>query len=150
MNAMYVLCNQQQQYLEKSGEWGLGNDNRAIYRTAHKDEAINQKVELTVKNPALRITICELESNEKGLLSLPTQSADSNPKVDQPLVTPEVETCVAPEQAPILEANADAKTGASSSEPSTAPHEPPTNQPALVAQQEAQAATQAQQQQALV
>lgn len=68
---MFIICNQHQQILEKSGNWQYGEENRSVYRTQHKDEAINQIVELTVKNPDLRAKITAVDVNEKGLLILP-------------------------------------------------------------------------------
>ncbi|WP_075186987.1 hypothetical protein [Teredinibacter haidensis] len=76
MNQIYVIRNQHQQFLEKSGGWSQGEDNRSVYRAVHRDEAINQIVELTVKNPDLRARICKLEVNEKGLLKLPSPTID--------------------------------------------------------------------------
>jgi len=78
MDHLFVLCNQHQHFLTKSGEWNSGEDNRALYRTPHKDEAINQMVELTVKQPELRIQIVSVSQTERGLLKLPkTATSDA-------------------------------------------------------------------------
>lgn len=75
MNHVYVLSNQEHEYLEKSGDWSRGEDSRSLYRTPHKDEALNQMVELSVKNPTLRIRVCEVAVDEKGLLRINVSDA---------------------------------------------------------------------------
>lgn len=57
MLAVFLLQNQCDQYLSKSGEWLNGADSKALYRTVHKDEAINQKVEVAVKQADTRAKI---------------------------------------------------------------------------------------------
>lgn len=79
MNQLYVLCNQYDQFFAKSGEWNNGDENRALFRTPHKDEALNQKVELTVKHPELRIRIVAASQNERGALQLPHTALESPP-----------------------------------------------------------------------
>lgn len=57
MLAVFLLQNQYDQYLSKSGEWLDGADSKTLYRTVHKDEAINQKVEVAVKQADTRAKI---------------------------------------------------------------------------------------------
>ncbi|MFL0800895.1 MAG: hypothetical protein K6L80_10630 [Agarilytica sp.] len=66
MSIVYLLQNQHDQYLSKAGEWLEGDAASALYRTEHKDEAINRKVEFTVKNVALRISIVKASLRENG------------------------------------------------------------------------------------
>lgn len=57
MLAVFLLQNQNDQYLSKSGDWLSGADSKALFRTSHKDEAINQKVEISVKQADPRVSI---------------------------------------------------------------------------------------------
>lgn len=70
MAIVYLLQNQDKHFLDRSGEWVTSENNQSLYRTTHKDEAINQKVEFSVKNPHLRIAVTEACLNEKGKLLL--------------------------------------------------------------------------------
>lgn len=66
MTEVYLLKNHQGFYLNKQQDWVDGTDAASLYRTEHKDEAINTKVELTVKAPDLRIVIVDCALNERG------------------------------------------------------------------------------------
>jgi len=87
MNRVFVICNQHEQFLAKSGEWGDGSENRSIYRTPHKDEALNRMVELTVKDPNLRARICEIEKTEKDVLQLPAHSEERSMAADEAAIS---------------------------------------------------------------
>ncbi|MFL0803574.1 MAG: hypothetical protein K6L81_07635 [Agarilytica sp.] len=87
MSIVYLLQNQHDQYLSKAGEWLEGDAANTLYRTEHKDEAINRKVEFTVKNVELRIAIVKASLRENGtpeLSSIPknteekTQTSDNH------------------------------------------------------------------------
>lgn len=82
MSEVYLLKNQHDEYLEKSGEWVLDGDSKSLYRTEHKDEAINMKVEFSVKKPDIRITLEKARYDEKGKLVLASQAAKQAPAAD--------------------------------------------------------------------
>lgn len=84
MNQLYVLCNQYDQFFTKSGEWNNGDENKTLFRSPNKDEAINQKVELTVKHPELRIRIVVVSQNERGALQLPHAEGEQQSVPPQP------------------------------------------------------------------
>lgn len=87
MARVFVLQNQHKQFLSKQGQWTDGRDVGCLYRTEHKDEAINQVFEVSSKDYTLRVTSLVCELNERG----------------QPLLAPEHLPPVALEE----EANAD-------------------------------------------
>lgn len=108
MTTVFLLVNQDNLLLERSSSWGYGNDLRALYKTPHRDEALNLKVELTVKDPLLRVRIEQAELDDRGLPRLadallekipprPPQ-AESNPD-DNPADVPENSETDAPAQA---------------------------------------------------
>lgn len=67
MTQVYILQNQHQQFLGKQREWLDGGDAGALFRTPHKDEAINQMVEINTKDYSQRIQIRACQTNDKGL-----------------------------------------------------------------------------------
>ena len=66
----YILKNQFDLFLDKHGQWVDHADPASLYRTVHKDEAINIMVEHSVKNPELRIKVETCGLNHKGHLAL--------------------------------------------------------------------------------
>ena len=70
MSDIYILQSQNNLYLSKSGDWVSGDDSKILFRTQYKDEAINQKVELTVKQPELRVHIAMAQLSDNGKLIL--------------------------------------------------------------------------------
>ncbi|WP_053979324.1 hypothetical protein [Marinagarivorans algicola] len=75
MTEVYLLQNSENLFLNKRQEWVDGSEAASLYRTPLKDDAINTKVEITVKAPDARITIIVCTLDDKGLPSLP--SADT-------------------------------------------------------------------------
>lgn len=66
MTTVYILQNQNKLILNKQREWTDGRELNSLYRTPHKDEAINQKVEVNSKDYTQRISLLECELNEKS------------------------------------------------------------------------------------
>ena len=71
MTVIYLLQNSEKLFLNKQKEWVDGNEASSLYRTTFKDDAINTKVEITVKVPNERITIVASTPDEKGNPCLP-------------------------------------------------------------------------------
>lgn len=80
MSNIYILQSQNNLYLSKSGDWVSDDDTKILFRTQHKDEAINQKVELTVKQPELRVNIGIAQLSDNGKLVLPKEQEEILPK----------------------------------------------------------------------
>lgn len=70
MTEVYIIRNQHQLYLDKQGAWVDGSDSHQLYRTRFKDEAINTKVELSVRQPELRLTLVAGVLDERSQISL--------------------------------------------------------------------------------
>lgn len=81
MASVFIIKNQHNEYLDRSNEWVDASQAKSFYKTAHKDEAINQKVEIAVKRPDLRLKTVEAQTNEKGVLS-PEMIASESPKTE--------------------------------------------------------------------
>lgn len=67
MNTVYLLQNQRGEFLSKQGEWVDGREAGTLFKTPHKDEALNQKVEVNSKDYTLRIQLLECEQNNRGI-----------------------------------------------------------------------------------
>lgn len=80
MTEVFIIQNHDQTYLGKQGDWTSGCEASQLFRTHHKDEAINMKVEQSVRNPQLRLSIVTGELNDKGQLQLNHPS--TRPSID--------------------------------------------------------------------
>ncbi|KUJ83900.1 hypothetical protein AWR36_008810 [Microbulbifer flavimaris] len=114
MSHVYVLTNQHQQFLSKSNEWIDGRDANRLFRSEHKDVAINQMFEANTRDVNLRIELLECPTGPKGHPQVPAEALGdpeiepgapeemppgSNPEVN-PEPAPEVEPDGAPEITP--------------------------------------------------
>lgn len=63
---IFVIQNQDALFLSKHGDWIDGHNPHLVFRTHHKDEAVNVRVEHSVRDPFLRLRIITCATNEKG------------------------------------------------------------------------------------
>jgi len=70
MTDVLVLQNQHGDYLSKQREWISAGDSKSLFRSIERDEVINEKVELTVKHPDLRVSVITVTQEENGRLTL--------------------------------------------------------------------------------
>lgn len=85
MSTVFLLQNQHKHLLGKSGDWLDGRNVIGLYRTAHKDEALNQQFEAGSKDYSLRIHILECELNSKK------QPVIADEDLPEPIADPVVE-----------------------------------------------------------
>lgn len=67
MNQIFILQNQDNYFFGKNKEWLDGYDASSLFKTLHKDEAINQMVEISAKDYQQRVKIISCDADEKGL-----------------------------------------------------------------------------------
>jgi hypothetical protein len=67
MNQTFILQNQDKLFFGKNKEWVDGYDANAVYKTLHKDEAVNQMFEITSKDYKQRVKVISCELDEKAL-----------------------------------------------------------------------------------
>lgn len=67
MTQTFILQNQDNHFFGKNKEWLDGYDANSLYKTVHKDEAINQMVEISSKDYKQRVKIIACDLDEKGL-----------------------------------------------------------------------------------
>ena len=66
MTSVFVVKNQLGQYLSKQQEWVGGADSQALFRTAHRDEAINTVFEVSSRDIYLRAEALACDVDAKG------------------------------------------------------------------------------------
>jgi hypothetical protein len=105
MSELFILQNQDKLFFGKQKDWLDGRDPGSLYKTLHKDEAINQLVEVSSKDYTQRIKVLACAANEKGLpmidaeLLPPPQpkvskaqtalALDPEPELDEPELEPD-------------------------------------------------------------
>ncbi|HMV72207.1 MAG TPA: hypothetical protein PKC08_08535 [Pseudomonadales bacterium] len=67
MKQLFVIRNQHQHYLGRNHDWVDGSHPPALFRTPHRDMAVNELFEVNVKDFALRGEIIVCETDERGL-----------------------------------------------------------------------------------
>ena len=92
MNQTFILQNQDKLFFGKNKEWVDGYDANAVYKTLHKDEAVNQMFEITSKDYKQRVKVLSCELNEKALpiidsdiMPAPLPKTPKPPKVGEDL-----------------------------------------------------------------
>jgi hypothetical protein len=70
---MYILLNQEGYFLTKSGGWSDGRELPPLFKTIHKDEAVNQLFETNSKDYNLRLSLLECEINSKKMPLIPNE-----------------------------------------------------------------------------
>ena len=78
---IYILQTQDQRTLNKDLEWSSEADRNLVYRTSHRDAALNQLIELNAKDINLRASIVECDADAKGqpVLTAALQASNESP-----------------------------------------------------------------------
>jgi hypothetical protein len=66
VKTIYVIRNQNQHFLGRHGEWLDGSHVPALFRTDHRDVAVNELVEVNLRDFDLRGEILACESDDDG------------------------------------------------------------------------------------
>lgn len=65
MSKVYIVTNQHGHFINKHREWVDGRDPKLLFRSKHKDEAINLVFELSSKDISLRAEAIEAELDDR-------------------------------------------------------------------------------------
>ena len=79
MPQVFILQNQHDQFLTKQKDWISSGDSKTLFRSELKDELINEKVELTVKNPDLRLRVVAADMQTNGRMFIDGSECVSKP-----------------------------------------------------------------------
>ena len=119
MSKLFIIRNQNGQYLSKQQEWLDGNDRNVLYRTVYRDEAINTVFEVSSRDIYLRAEAlaCDADARGNPLLGDGAVSArEVEPLIDADLstlsaeVVPVAETTVTAESEAESQADRDEAT----------------------------------------
>ena len=66
MKTIFVIRNQNNHYLGRHGEWVDGSHVPAMFRTEHRDVAVNELVEVNLRDFNLRGEILACEADDDG------------------------------------------------------------------------------------
>ena len=81
MSELFILQNHDKLFLGRQKEWLDGRDPASLFKTPHKDEAVNQVFEISSKDYTQRIKVVSCKVNEKGLPVIePELLPDAQPK----------------------------------------------------------------------
>lgn len=67
MNELFVICNQLGQYWGKKKRWVDGRKRRKVMTFKHRDEGLNQLVELSARDTELRGEVIAVEVDDRGV-----------------------------------------------------------------------------------
>jgi hypothetical protein len=67
MDEIYLLQNQDKRFLSKQNNWVDGRDLGCLYKTRHKDEALNQLFEVNAKDHSQRLQVLHCPVKPNGL-----------------------------------------------------------------------------------
>lgn len=103
MSKVFVVVNQKGLFANKHKEWTDGREPKLLFRSPHKDEAINLVFELSSKDIDLRAEAIEVDLNEKkqpvvevtAELPVNDESIEDAPSVAEgPTKTPETQATI--------------------------------------------------------
>jgi len=85
MTQTFILQNQDKLFFGKNKEWVDGYDANSVFKTPHKDEAVNQMFEITSKDykQRVKIVLCELDDKAHPVIDAEIMPAPL-PKVPKP------------------------------------------------------------------
>ena len=85
MTQTFILQNQDKLFFGKNKEWVDGYDANSVFKTPHKDEAVNQMFEITSKDykQRVKIILCELDDKAHPIIDADIMPAPL-PKVPKP------------------------------------------------------------------
>lgn len=66
MSKLFIIKNQLGHYFGRNKAWFDGSEPRLLYRTIHKDEALNNLVELSAQDCELRATVESCDTNKEN------------------------------------------------------------------------------------
>lgn len=97
MSSVFIIQNDQGQFLDKHKEWTTADDAEHVFKSPHKDLAVNQLFETTSKDLGTRAKVVEAQADTRGLpivsdlpplsfprFELPEDMQTAEPEADDP------------------------------------------------------------------
>lgn len=97
MKQLFVIRNQNHHYLGRHHEWVDGSHPPALFRTPHRDVAVNELFEVNVKDFALRgeIVACEIDERGYPLVDVRNPIPEAPPPAEDAATAPEPSSATA-------------------------------------------------------
>jgi len=93
VDSVYVIQHRDGRFLTKQHDWVGCDEPQAVFRTPHRDLALNELFELTARHPELRARVAEVQTNVRGLPELQTvalpAAAGAQPPASAAAATPD-------------------------------------------------------------
>jgi len=89
---VFVLKNQAGLFLNKQGEWVDAGQPATLYRTVHRDEAVNTVFEISAKDMYLRAEVIACKVDEKGQPAIGQLMETSAEPVEPAAIDEEINT----------------------------------------------------------
>lgn len=102
MKQVFVLQNQNKQFLNKQGEWCDGREAKTLYNTEFKDEAINQQFEVSSKDYTLRVTLLRCKLDERRIPQIPSDNLPDAMEMPMEPASEAPDTVVEPVVEPVV------------------------------------------------
>lgn len=67
MKEVFIICNQNQLFLGKQGQWLDDAEPSSVYRTPHRDVALNHMIEVNARDIEQRLVLMQCPLNEKDI-----------------------------------------------------------------------------------
>ena len=67
MKAVFVICNQHQQFLGKQGQWLDDSEAGLVYRSPHRDVALNHLIEVNARDIEQRLVLMQCPLNDRDV-----------------------------------------------------------------------------------
>lgn len=82
MSNIFVVKNQDGYFISKQKEWITGRETRALFRSIHKDEALNMVFELSSKDINLRAEAISVEMDDNKLPVVEVTAPEPEPSLE--------------------------------------------------------------------
>lgn len=64
-NSVFVIRNHENRYLTKKHQWRSGNDRNVLFRSAEKDVALNELIEVNAKDVLARLQLLTVDLDDR-------------------------------------------------------------------------------------
>lgn len=67
VDSVFVIQHRDGSFLSRQHEWVNASEPQAVFRTPHRDLAVNELFELTARHTELRARVVQVQTNARGL-----------------------------------------------------------------------------------
>ncbi|HQQ63993.1 MAG TPA: hypothetical protein PLF22_10530 [Pseudomonadales bacterium] len=96
MKEVFIICNHHGQFLGKQGQWVDESEPVLVYRTPHRDIALNHLIEVNARDIEQRLSLMQCPLNEKDIPllgdAMPAKKSVPVTFDDEPAITAVEET----------------------------------------------------------